>query len=192
MRTETIKLFSFDELRETAKENAVEQYRQNNYDPCDYLVDEFAEALRIVKDVIGNPPTNDYTGEELTGLRAYKWVVNRLGVRMEPATWIERNGEMRQLKRPSNVFEWEVVDFDGMHTSYLALTDAKECFLNWSEGSRPYSTGNTVSDYLESIADVYTTALEREREYQNSPEAIRERLSAEGREYTADGKEWEE
>lgn len=93
MRTITMNVYKFDELSETAKRYARNTYRENAYE--DY--DEYGLSIKAIGQVLGMRPdweislcSHSYVKfernldeeiEELTGVRALKWVWNN---------WIEK------------------------------------------------------------------------------------------------------
>jgi hypothetical protein len=85
MKTIEIKLYSFDELSDEAKQKALDNYRNKNYDNSFYY-DEINSSVEAVIELFNLKTGRDYsdirTGHiddcilELSGARLYKWLIN--------------------------------------------------------------------------------------------------------------------
>ena len=89
MRTIRTKVYSFDELNEDAKQNAIENYRNNGIDST-YIYDDAYNSVKKFHEIFGTKEGNrswleistnhiDDNVCNLTGLRLQKYIINNFG-----------------------------------------------------------------------------------------------------------------
>lgn len=204
MRTETItrKLYTFDELSETAKEKARDWYR----DGSEYFwTDENKGSLNAFCDLFGiepnwevsswgysycypkyreyNAPVNEASEEEISGLRLRTYLLNNYGHVLtigKPYGKYERvNGVWRYKRRSRVLFVTNDCPFTGycMDESLLAPIRA---FIE-NPDSRTYS------ELIQDCLDSWLSDFRADLEYQYSDEFANEGLSGSDYEFTETG-----
>lgn len=167
MRTIRIKLYKFNELSESAKEKAIENFRINNYNDDEFIWDQIQDdAKEINLEIISlddnrrNEGQFVYSGEDTAKLI------------------LEKHGKDCDTYKTAENFlhEWE---------------PAKEKFERENEGwyFRYENEGEEMEeDFLQSLLEDYRIMYNKDIEYQNSDEYISETIEANEYEFTKDGK----
>jgi hypothetical protein len=212
MRTETVtrEIYTFDELSDEAKEKAIENYRGEGVDTS-HNWDDAHESVKEFHNVFGSSAGHRSwldirTGHmedqilELSGQRLRTYLLNNF-----PSAFYERKyrghskNDHRSTEKPkshrlvtkiskdykgnyyrvfrSNFQVESSCPFTGVCYDEDLLDPFKEFIKN--------PDGRTFEDLLQEAMESLRISLEREDEYQNSDEAIKERLSEE--EFTEDG-----
>ena len=190
----TLNVFTFNELSDSAKQNAVECYRAYRGGD-DFNYSEYKASLAAFADDIGININNwsygldvctvDFDFGELevlntiTGARAYAWVVNNVkGLRPGPrvyAVWREVNhhGFIRNeriIKRVSRVYRADdCCNYTGVCCDEDLLKPFREFLV------KPDS--RSVEDLINAAIDSYCSALQADLEYYESDESLTEELT---------------
>ena len=190
----TLNVFTFNELSETAKQNAVESYRAYRGGD-DFYFSEYKASLAAFADDIGININNwsygldcctvDFDFGELemldtiTGARAYAWIVNNVkGLRPGPRVYavsreVNRHGFTRNeriVKRVSRVYRADdYCNYTGVCCDEYLLQPFREFLL------KPDS--RSVEDLIKEAIDSYCCALHDDLEYHESDEYLTEELS---------------
>lgn len=211
MRTKRIKLFTFDELSEQAKQVVIDNYKSEyrEYSWTDEWVETIKNGLEAFNHKLGRYQF-DYHSisqshfeiqldkyfsyddmQHLTGVRLRTWILNNFeGVLYEnKETWyINVDGKLLintigvgAKKRRSKV---NVVERDCPFTGYTGDNDFLEPIFEFLK--KPYEI--TFQDILTKCVDNTLKGLVADCAYQDSDEYISEELSNLDEEYTADGK----
>lgn len=170
MKTKTIELFTFDELSETAKQNAIKQLWDINidYEWYECTIEEFKDQLyfagfsNIKIDFSGFYSQGD--GLSFTG-----------------------DFNNKNINKKADIYYQSIKDF-------LQYIEHKHCYFNIERISSRYSHENTVySDneymlgYCRSIMQEFYRALENEYEYLTSEAQIIESIDYNNYYFTEDG-----
>jgi hypothetical protein len=180
MRTKTIKIYSFNELSEEAKENALREYRDNNteifwesetleslkglFENCngvslkDYSLGEYQSCIEISF-------TNEEV-EEFTGKRAMAWLENNLlsNIRI-PFNSFAVNGTRKKLAQYGQYYRGGMIK-PCPFTGYCVDDDFIDSLVKDIKG------GDDLKSAFENLASVYQKIIQNEVEYQNSEEFI--------------------
>jgi len=203
MRTETVEIYSFDELPEDAQQTAIENWRASG---IDYVwSDEWRESLKAFCDVTGidwqvghggNYVNWRYEGltyiepDDLTGLRLRTWLINNWLPRFRTGKWYSQswNSKTRTLdcskgnkSRHSKIqFEYDNCPLTG-YCGDMSLIQPIFKFI--AKPDKHTSLADVIGDCLHNWARDW----EADMDYQNSDEYIRETIEANDYEFYADG-----
>jgi hypothetical protein len=209
MREKTIKLYTFDELSDAAKEKARDWYRNasaGDQDFAEYPTDEFADLLMA----LGFTSSN--RGKER--FRPY-WNTNPIEAAFD-ASWHALNvnefGKLDKLlaDRPKDVgcksndethriaeaLRAIVADWPNAYGSANSGTRGNNQSADFTANSEEYdevhsaSIESAVDKFSELVADLaseFATAVNAEYEYQNSDEYVDDTIRANEYEFTEDG-----
>lgn len=167
MRTIRIKLYKFNELSESAKEKAIENFRINNYNDDEFIWDQIQDdAKEINLEIISLDDNRENKGQFVySGEDTAKLI-------------LEKHGKDCDTYKIAENFlhEWQ---------------PAKEKFEKENEGwyfSDEDEGEEMEADFLQSILEDYRIMYNKDIEYQNSDEYIIETIEANEYEFTQDGK----
>lgn len=204
MRTITMNVYKFDELSETAKRYARNTYRENAYE--DY--DDYVLSIKAIGQVLGMRPdweislcSHSYVEfkrnldeeiEELTGVRALKWVWNN---------WIEKTlrgkviGKLfpcEKSKEHPTGFEYKCYHskatkefscpFTGFTMDMVFIETYQHMQEKVREGKEP-----DIDDFLKDLESRLCEDWLSEMEYRDSDEYIDEMMEANDYEFYENG-----
>jgi hypothetical protein len=203
MRTKTIKIYSFDELSDSAKENAIENYRNKNHDI--FWADETLDSLKGLFETCSGVSLKDYSlgecnswirvsfanneCEELSGKRAMAWIENNLlsNIRYENGidnikNRVWKSEYVKSCNRKDGAFINRAGEIkDCPFTGYCA----DDAFLD--SLIKDIKEGCDLKTAFEGLASEYQKIINNEIEYQNSDEYISEHLEANNYEFDKEG-----
>ena len=182
-------IYEFDELSADAKEKAINDYRESHYDEDYPWWEEVRDTINEIGKHLGmNPDWEislcsyshiefDGNTEDLSGVRAYKWIFNN---------WIEPLYTARSFyhgmtcKRKSKVFFRMDCPFTGYYLD--------ENFVDaWNEFAAEIKAGKDLSidDFVQMVGEKLCEAIVDDWEYTTSDEYIQDELRQE--EFFGDG-----
>lgn len=172
MRTEQINIYEFSELSESAKENARNQFRYDEFDSSQFeaSANEFAQIAPIQitewdceRATVGFKWTGDSDIAKLEGLRAWKWLQN--------------NGW----------FEWakSAVNGDCPLTGVFSDSYFGDGIFEYAD--KPLRTPSLEQVFYEA-AQAWIQGMRSDCEWRNSDEYLDEMIEANEYEFTSDGK----
>ncbi|MGD2065632.1 MAG: hypothetical protein PVI43_00500 [Candidatus Bathyarchaeota archaeon] len=201
MRTETITIYSFEELSEEAQQKAIENWRAQGFEYTGG--DEYRDSLNKFCDLIGvrvkdyyiclwgnsyiNIDIPDYFEEientELTGLRLRTWIINNWLPLFRKGKYYSTqgdyiNGRYNYKFRHSNI-QFEYNSLTGFCADYSLLNP----ILDFVEKPDSQDIEDIINDSIES----FRIDWEQDIEYQNSDEAIKESILINEHEFYSDG-----
>lgn len=209
MKTVSINLFSFDELSEAAKENAIKNHRNKAYDYSHYF-DEIIGSTKAVADLFNLKFGREYTDLRyshldddilnLQGVRLYKYILNNYGHELFKPKYIKTvEGEYRK-----KFFICKVrTARDGSKYTQLYSRTKKDnsCVLTGTcydedilkpvyDFLKHPDKHTTFSDIFDDIENAIQGTFESTEEWINSDEFIGEELEANNYEFTEDGEQF--
>jgi hypothetical protein len=214
-RTIRTKVYKFNELNETAKEKAIESYRNVGID-VSYIYDEAHETVKAFHKIFGTDEGSrswldvDFSGIdnnilELKGLRLRTYIINNFWSYLYKGKYYNYKSNTKEKlahKRIKSIYYGNSDSWGNYY--YSAITFEKSCtltgvcydmsllqpiyeFLEWK--LRP--DYNSYMDFETLINDCFDSLrkdLDSEEDYRNSDEAIAEDIKANEYEFTKDGK----
>ena len=217
MRSLTIDIFKFSELNETAQALALTEVRENILNLDDFDYSEYKASLSAFADDIGftvddwsygldccsvDIDTNDLIAEdfngagELSGVRAYKWIVNNVkGLQPGPRVYCGERETIRHgfkqferiVKRVSGVYlEADCCNYTGVFCDETLLKPFREFLKNPTDDIQ-------LIDLVNAAIDGYCETMLGDLEHQESDEYVREYIDANGEtlEFLCNGKIYE-
>lgn len=193
MRTETTitKIYTFDELSEEAKEKVIGELRE--FEEEAWLKD-LVSCMKSAADCMGISIKNysistDGSGyinfsvedDDLEGIRAYKFIVNRLFSEVDKEKFYYKRWEKR---RKSNLERKDWMDncpFSGMCYDYAM----KNAWVNWCSELRK-GNSPSVRDFLNELEYQYLHEIANDY-YGFDEECVRDLADANGYKYLEDG-----
>jgi hypothetical protein len=205
MRTETISIYSFSELSEDAKQNAIEKFR-NKYSDSSVYFDEITETAKKVADLFNLKFGREYTDIryshidetilELSGIRLYKYIFNNYGYALfKPAyiKTIDRPVYWKQFickVRKGKDGEYTHIHSRNKKTDSCTLTGVcyDEYILSpvYNFLAKP-SKNTTFEGLIKDIEHEIGKCYRDVEEWTNSDEFIIETIEANNYEFTEDG-----
>jgi hypothetical protein len=190
MREKTIKLYTFDELTDQAKQKAIEWYRSINDEI--FWQSETFDSLKAVFERVGirirdydlgidgysyiRFDLNDSIAE-LKGVRAFTWLENNLFSKLRLTRNAYLKNRKNNLKYGYKVNAIPSCPLTGYYADETFLESLKKDALN----------GNTLKECFQHLALVYVNVLQSEYDYQNSAEYITETIQCNQYEFLEDG-----
>lgn len=172
MRIEEIKIYIFDELSETAKENARDWYRQGfDYDWWDCT---YEDAKNIGLKLTGFDLDRN---RHATG----KWLWSALETAHKI---IEDHGEHCETYQTAKDY---LVTRDELVKKY---SDGTDQVTEDNEYDFDQECDDIDADFLRSLLEDYSILLQKEWEWMNEDEQVDEAIRANEYEFTEDGKRW--
>lgn len=217
MRTQTRKIYTFNELRKKAREHAidVERARRENspdvpwmYEIIDSLKAVFKAANLILKDwEIGGESSRSYVKVEfpqeeagdLTGPRAMAWLENNLLGKLRVKTWAEAGGERRLYRHNSypggpRVGSMGIKDAMRYHYRVGEVPDCPltgvafdDTYLEVLKKELNGNKGITVKEAFEGLAQEASKMIQAEIDWELSDKGITEFLAGMGHEFLYNG-----
>jgi hypothetical protein len=205
-RTIRTKVFKFNELTEDAKQNAIEQYRNNGYDYSHYS-EEIIESVKAMADIFNLKFGREYsdiryshledTILQLSGVRLYKYLINNYYHHLFTPKYLKCIDRVLRCKQ----FICKVNK--GQKGEYTMLYSKLEkdnccvltgvCYDNdvlqpiYDFIARPdYRT--TFEDIINNIESAITDCFNNIEEWVNSSEFIADEIVNNDYEFTADGR----
>lgn len=197
MRTETIEIFSFEELSDEAKENAIENYRDQGHDYVwteEWLdsLEEFASRLSLtIQDWTIGPYSHSYINwnhtyqpepevEEFTGLRLRTWLINNYLDHFATGKYYSKFIGDEHRSRHSKIF----IEYDNCPlTGYMGDNSLIQPILDFIKEP----DGSTLEDIVNSCMESFIAGYTADCEYQDSDEFIKEELIQTEQEFIEDG-----
>jgi hypothetical protein len=219
MKTIRIKIYKFDELNENAKQNAIENYRNNNLDfdfiyyDAEKTVEAFCEAFKVNTgnhswlDCNTNNIDNDILN--LTGLRLRKYILNNFGETLYKRKYL-KHGELVNERKPFHrMMKQSEITNNCSNKGKFSISyysniqkEAKNCNLTgmcYDDNMmqpiydflelRSFDSTN-FDDLLNACFDAIRKTLKDEEEYMYTDEYISEEILANDFEFTQDGKQF--
>lgn len=200
MRTIVTIVYTFDELSNEAKENAINHWRDSDHEfvwTWDTInsIKAIAKAMNCVSDWYSydgvtydvsfcSHETEDI--ENLSGKRAWAYIWNNylFPTRKYKTYWKDRMihcDGTKNWKRTSKIsYGWDDCPFTG----YCADC----CFIEaWREWKKRFNKYSTVGDFIELVAEKLGEEWTNDNEYQMSDEYISEVLTINDYEFTEEG-----
>lgn len=188
MRVKEVILYSFNELNDAAKENAINNFRESNID--DFWQSERVNSFDKANDIYRR--IRNIEGE-IQGERLYKWIINNLSSEWIDVNYISKHedGKIKNCyfshkyncvkKRRSRIFvtnNLENYPLTGVCYDYDFLKPIIE-FLKHPT--------NITNEQLADELPTYESIAEKDFDYYNSDEYIIEEIEANDYEFTEDG-----
>lgn len=192
MRTQTIEVYSFNELSDDAKEHARDKYREKNYE-IDWQIELFQSLMAVYK--AANIKVKDYSlglnsysymkldmddnVKDLEGSRALAWLENNLfyKLRITRAEYLKNRKAYFGYGKHYRIGCVKACPLTGVCFDVDFLDDLQNSVKN----------GMCLGDAFKGLADTYVKLLQSEYDAQNSDEYIDEHLEINGYEFTEDG-----
>lgn len=199
METIEIKLYSFDELSEQAKDRAIEDTKYSegylNYEWWDSVYEDYkeniiAEYFDVTKIYFsGFWSQGDGAMFEYDGItdKLFNDFVDSLDLSPMRKQWLKTQGYVSAQGRQSGHYYHEK---SCSHRIYLEPNfswQSAETFANWIESFQDDFEEYVKDEYVELACSLYS-ALEEEYDYLTSDEAIKEHLIINEYRFTEDGK----
>jgi len=210
MKTIEIKIYSFSELSEKAKQRAIEDYRNSSQNDHYFIYQEAHETVKefhnLFKTEEGRNSWLNIRTEHinddvlnLSGLRLRKYILNNFGNDLFKPQY---KGSLKNKTphRRVRIREFKNGKFSAHYYSAVFKTDC--CVLTGvcydEEILKPiydflkegYKGGDTFEDLLNDCMHSLKKSIEAEIEYRNSDECIEEEIEANELEFTEDGKRY--
>ncbi len=196
MRTKTIKLYTFDELSDEAKEKAIDQYRENQREDIPCFSDEMLDSLKGLFEHCSGVELKDYSlGEynswikvsfsedvdEMSGKRAFAWLENNLltYIRIPETSLKVKNSRKECLKYGKGYRAGEIKSCPFTGVCY------DEDFLQGLISD--IKDGSDLKTAFEGLATTYQKMFSDELEYMQSEEYIKETFDTNGYEFLENG-----
>lgn len=199
MKTIKTVVYNFDELSDTAKEEARDWYRsidteiawsRENRESMEAFAGIF--PIKVIDWSYGDRSSGvrfrieDENVEGLKGLRLHRWLMNNVHHKIYQGKYYSTagdyvDGKYTYKKRHSNVQLESSCPFTG-YCMDDTLLDPIHAFL------KAPSVAMTLKELLDDCFDAWVKACEAEIEYQNSDEAVDETIRVNEYTFTADGK----
>jgi|TARA_R110000782_G_C14632191_1_gene394562 hypothetical protein len=211
MRTVRTKIYSFNELTEEAKQNAVNQYRNNNlnhdfiYDDAYKTVREFNKLFELKE---GSRSWLDFSTnfenciEDLNGLRLQKYIYNNFGYKLFKPSFIGslKSNEIQNHKR---IKSKKLNNGNVFNPYYSAIKKDNSCvltgmcydddmlkpiydFLN----QREFNINETFETILKECFTAIEKIIEDDKEYRESDQAIIEEIESNDYEFLKEGTQY--
>jgi len=191
MRTKILKIYSFNELSEEAKEKALQDYRDNQTEI--FWIDEIVKSLKALFENCSGITLKDYSlgeynswirvsfaneeVENFYGKRAMAWIENNLLSNIRISYYGNKRKELRQYGKYYYAGQIKPCPFTGYYTD--------DDFLN--SLLQNIREGTDLKTAFECLADVCQKIIQNESEYQQSEEYIAEFFQTNDCEFTEDG-----
>ena len=213
MKQVTTTIYSFSELSEQAKENAIEQFRNKGYDNSNYY-DEITESVKAVIELFdlktGREWSDIRTGHiddtilELSGGRLMAYIYNNYGSDLFKPKYL-KHGELIDKKKPFHrmMKQREIVNQcpnkGKISVSYYSNIQKDNCCVLTGvcydddilqpvyEFLKSGDKSTTLQDIFSDIESAIGKAYRDCEEWLNSDEFISEELEANNYEFTEDG-----
>jgi hypothetical protein len=173
MRTETIKIYQFEELSDTAQEKAIQEFQYINVDH-EWWDSVFEDASQI-----GLKITEFDTGQ--TAACKGKWIEDAKDVADKI---IENHGDVCETHRDAKQF---LTDLAAAKTAFEAQPDYDAEYDDF-DGSGEYE--ELCEEFKKTILEDYLLILRKEYQYLLGEEAIKDTILANEYEFTEDGKHY--
>jgi hypothetical protein len=217
MKTIRIKIYKFDELNENAKQNAIENYRNNNLDfdfiyyDAEKTVEAFCEAFKVNT---GNDSwldcnTNNIDEDilNLTGLRLRKYILNNFGETLYKRKFYNSIGDNKIILHPCiKVNKYDMNKGARVSSSNFYYSRIQKVAQNCNLTGMCYDDNmmqpiydflelrsfesTNFDDLLNACFDAIRKTLKDEEEYMYTDEYISEEILANDFEFTQDGKQF--
>lgn len=201
MRTLEVKLYKFSELSKEAKQNAIENYRNEGVEDVWWSerVASFDKAKKIYESIEYASDNGNTYGNTIKGARLYTWIMNNLSDQWLDTKCISKGADGKfsiseyeykyngsTKKRRSKIFKQNNLE-NCFLTGVCYDTDFMQPIIDFLKNP---SEDINNEDLAENIPS-YEKIAERDEEYYNSDEYIEEELENRELEYTEDGKIYE-
>jgi hypothetical protein len=168
MRTIETTLYTFEELSETAKKKAIEQYSDVNTD-CNWWRSTYEDAENIGLKITSFDLDRNRHAEGKFILSAPEVVANIF----------RDHGETCETYKTATAF---IKDFQPVFSAYL-----DENSPEYESYATEQALADMEEDFLKSLLEDYSIILQEECEYLISDEAIKETIISNDYEFTEDG-----
>lgn len=199
--TNTFNVYTFDELSNEAKENAINSFRyKDNYlswqDEAINTIKKIAAAMNCEAEWYSYDGIKYYVSftskeyediEALEGKRAYAYIVNNylMPNKSYKTYWKDRciytDGRKNWTRKSNLFYSWDDCPFTGY------CMDC--CFIEaWKEWENDFNKYSTVGDFIELVANNLAEDWTKDNEYQQTDEYIIEMIEANDYEFLEDGR----
>ena len=211
MRTIRTKVYQFSELSESAKESAINQYRNSGYE-YQYYYDEIIESVKAVCELFNLKTGREWTDIrtshiddnilELKGVRLYKYIVNNYWGNLYKRKFLGSIGDNRVIKHRmsktnfydmskgarvnSSNFIYSNIQFDNCCTLTGVCYDNDILQPIYDFLKRP-NLSTTFEDLIQEIESAISRTFDNTETWLNSDEFIRDEIEANEYEFKADG-----
>ena len=191
MKTKIINIYSFDELSAEAKENALNNFRENQTEI--FWMDETIESLKSLFENCNGISLKDYSlgechswirveftndeVEEFSGKRAMAWIENNLLSNIRISFYGNKRKELRKYGKYYYADNIKPCPFTGYCVDDDLLNDL----------IKEIKEGTDLKTAFEGLASTVQRIIQNEWEYQNSEEYIAEHFEANEYEFDVDG-----
>lgn len=208
MKTIEIKLYSFDELSEDAKENAINNYRNTDYD--NFYADELIDSVKAFLELFNIDTYRSYSDFklcnvdanilELQGIRLYKWIMNNYYSDLFKPKYIKSiDNEIYSRALICKV----KTNYKGIKYTqiYSKVNVSNDCILTgvcyddnilkpiYDFLSKP-DKNTTYEDLMKDVENAVAKAYQDIEDWINSDEYIIENIQSNNYEFTKDGKRY--
>ena len=193
MRTETITVYSFNELSDEAKQTALNGWRESNYQNGYAWENDNRESLKAFCDLF-NVTLDRYNNPRV---HATDEILALSGVRLMAYLW---NNYGNALYKPKYIYNIKQGVHAGMKSRYSKCQVENSCVLTgycmdddilqpvYEAMHKPYA--GDFQDLISECIQAYETAVEQDHDYQDSLEYCAESCEANEYEFTEDGKRY--
>jgi len=208
MKTIEIKIYSFSELSEDAKEKAINNYRNSDYD--NFYAEELTDSVKAFLELFNIEIYNRYSHFklsnidasilELQGIRLYKWLINNYYSDLFKPKYIKSIN--REIYSRALICKVKTGHKGNKYTQiYSKLNVSNDCILTgvcydndilkpiYDFLSRP-DKSTTYEDLMQDVENAVTKAYQDIEDWINSDEYIIENIESNDYEFTEDGKRY--
>ena len=195
MRTQTINIYSFNELSEEAQEKALNDYRESITEI--FWADEIIESLKGLFEKCNGITLKDWSlGDcqswlrvsfdrdeigDFTGKRAMSWIENNLLINIRiPENSLSMNGTRRKLAKYGQYYRAGMIE-PCPFTGYCSDDDFLQDLIS------EVKQGTVLKTAFEGLAVTCQKLIQNEMEYQQSEEYIKEHFEMNNCEFDEDG-----
>lgn len=206
MKTIETTIYTFDELSESAKENAINNYRNKGYDNSFYF-DEITESVKSVIELFNLKTGREYsdirtshiddTILQLSGSRLYAYIINNYGSELFKPKYIKTIN--RELRCKQFICEARK-DYEGKPYTqiYSKIKKDNSCTLTGvcydEDILQPVynflnncTSSTTFEDIISGIESAISNRYSSTEEWVNSEEFIKDEMENNNYEFTEDG-----
>ena len=207
MQTKRIKVYSFDELSETAQQQAIENARRtDNIQQCDFIYDEAHQTVKAFNDLFnvteGRREWTDFSTGQIDGD-----ILNLSGTRLATYLWNNYRNDLYKGKyypvKSDTPLRHKRVKSKTLHNGrtfnayYSAIQFENSCVLTgmcydmdildpiYKFIDKP--DGRTFEDLISECFSSLKYSLESEQDYHYSDEGVQEYLTANNYQFLKDG-----
>ena len=204
MRTVRTKVYQFNELTETAKQKAIQWYRNGN-DDADFFTGEIVASIKAVAELFNLKFGREYSDIrtshiddnilQLKGVRLYKWLVNNYSSQWTDANYISKHKD-GSFKNSYFEYKYDCIKYRKSRIS--GTNNLENCPLTGVcydmdimqpviDFIKKPDLSTTFEDLTQSIESAISKTFKNNEDWINSDEYITEQIQSNEYEFTADG-----